>query len=565
MSITETKETDPLLKNGCVSTQPNYTLYHNSTNDNSFSKNRLVKNDAEPATLSNQPIFDQTAELSLKDRIMVCIGLMAAVFLSALDQTIIAIALPKIGSEFNALSEIAWVGTSYMLTCTATQTIFAKLSDIFGRKTIFLVSIEIFTVGSIFCGAAPDMRLLIISRGIAGIGCGGIISMVAIIITEIVPLRERGKYQSIISVTYTLAAVIGPLVGGALTDHASWRWAFYLNVPVGILTIWIIWKLLNLPKVSGTLREKLCRIDYAGSLAFTISMVSILLSLSLGGNDDHQWGSPEIITLLITGFLFVLIFILIEVKVAKEPIIPIHLFKNINVLFSLISNFAIGMVFLGMIYYTSIYYQAVKGQNATKAGLQLVPLISGILLFSVLSGFAASITGRYLGWILSGYVLVGIGSVLISTADENTNQFQLIVYLSIFGTGFGTSFQTALLAPQSSVVYKDVALVTALVVFIRNIGGILGLAIYASTFNNTLVKLLVEVLPDDIPIDQVLNSIEYVYSLPPEIREPVIHAYAKAIQTAHWIGLPASIVAIFFTLFIKHRPLTRTLGPSITE
>ncbi|CAG8592801.1 12488_t:CDS:1 [Ambispora leptoticha] len=517
-----------------------------------------------PSPSAGENVDDQTTLLPFKQLLIVFMGLSLAIFLSSLDQTIVSTALPKIASDFHALSDISWVGTAYLLTSTAFQPLYGKFSDIFGRKSSFLFAISTFVVGSVLCGASVDMPMLIVSRAIAGIGGGGIMSLVMIIISDIVPLRERGKYQGIIGGTFTISSVVGPLIGGAFTDHISWRWAFYINLPTAALTIIIIITMLHLPHVYGSLKEKIKRIDFIGTIFLVASIVIILLPLNWGGN-TYSWDSPIVISLFCVGAVLVCVFIFIEFRIAIEPVIPQHLFKLRNPVLVYITSFFIGMAFYGFIYYLPLYFQAVRGYSATEAGLQLIPLVLGLVLFSTVSGFATTVTGSYRPWIIFGYGLTTVASGLLSTLNENSNRGEEIGYLLIAGAGLGCSMQTVLLAAQSSVEHKDIAVVTSLSSFFRTIGGVFGVAISGAIFNNKLSSYLIDTLPSNIPLELVKNSVEYIHTLPPDTQTSIIHAYVHALSYVFFVAIPMAGVATITSLFIKHIPLRKTLGPIIAE
>ncbi|KAG9303173.1 hypothetical protein G9A89_001789 [Geosiphon pyriformis] len=535
-------------------------IYSNYTNDRDIRKNVKV-----PAIIdAGEPVNDQTMEFQFKQRMAIYVGLVMAIFLASLDSTIVSTALPTISSEFNALSDIPWVGTAYLLSSTASQPLYGKFSDIFGRKALFLCAIYVFLLGSLLCGAAQSMIMLVISRGIAGIGGGGIYSLVNVIIADIIPLRERGKYQGIIGATFSLSSVVGPLIGGALTDNLSWRWAFYINIPIGIAAIIVIVKLLNLPHVQGSLKAKLLRVDYFGTFIFVVAVVSILLTLNWGGN-KYEWTSPVIILLLLAGAFSILMFIFYEVYVAPEPVITGRLFKIRNPLAVFACNFTTGITFLGLIFYLPVYYQAVKGDGAMEAGLRLAPLMLGIVITSAVSGFVTSWTGYYRGWTIVGYSLIAIGTGLLTTFTEKTDRIQEIIYILIIGGGFGASLQTSLIAAQTSVNYKDVAVVTSLTGFFRSIGGIVGVSISGSAFHYMLEKRLVEILPPNVSLENVMNSLSYVRTLPLDVQEPIIQSYMCALQYVFQVLTPPAVLSVFISLFIEHIPLRRTLGPRSNE
>ncbi|KAK9761068.1 hypothetical protein K7432_014318 [Basidiobolus ranarum] len=312
-------------------------------------------------------------KLALSQLILVFVSLTLAVVLAVLDRTIVATALPKIASDFSAFDQITWVATAYMLTATACQPLYGKFSDIFGCKPTFLAAIIIFEIGSALSGASQSMTMLIVARAIGGIGGGGIQGMIFIIISKIIPIRERGKYQGIISAVVAFSSVLGPLLGGVFTDDTTWRWAFYVNLPIGVITIVVVYFFLHLPIEQSSLLEKIKRIDFIGTLLLLGFIITLLLPTQWGGS-TYAWNSPEIISLYCVSGALLISFIVVEYRFAVEPIIPCHLFGIRTLVFNFMVRIFYGMFFFGLVYYIPLYYQIVRGESAISSGLEMLPM-----------------------------------------------------------------------------------------------------------------------------------------------------------------------------------------------
>ncbi|CAG8557374.1 289_t:CDS:10 [Scutellospora calospora] len=448
---------------------------------------------------------------------LVFIGLALAIFLAALDQTIVATALPAIAIDFNAFDQISWVGTAYLLTATAFQPTYGKLSDIFGRKPVFLSAIFLFEIGSLLCGLSINMTMLIISRAVAGLGGGGILGLVLIIISEIVPIHERGKYQGIIGGVFGIASVVGPLLG--------------------VITFITVILFLHLPNPTGSLWLKLTRIDWFGTFTLVTATILLLLPLNWAGS-TYPWSSPIIIVLLCVGGVGYIVFAYIEWKVAKAPIAPIVACFCVNIFH--------GMTFFALVFFIPLYFQVVRSESATTSGLELLPLILGVAIMAIVTGQLVSRTVFFSYGIICAFggILMAVGSGLISTFSESTTRGEIIGYSIIAGVGAGSIMQITILAGQGIVERKDIAVVTSLLAFFRIMGAVFGVAITGTVFNN--------VLNENLP-PQFQNQ-KFTSSTGPggPIPEFVIKAFLLALDSGF------RIVVVFAGLsFVSSLPLLR--------
>ena len=485
-------------------------------------------------------------------------GLMLALLLASLDQTIVSTALPTIVRELGGAAHISWVVTAYLLASTVTTPMWGKLGDLVGRKTLFLLAIVVFLVGSVLCGTAYDMVQLVIYRAIQGIGGGGLMVLSQAIIGDVVSPRERGKYQGAFGAVFGVSSVAGPLLGGFFVDNLSWRWVFYVNVPIGIVALIVIAVVLPKTNVGGR-----PVIDYAGIALLAGAASCIVLVTSLGGS-RWAWDSAQVVALF-SGFVILVVgFALVEQRV-REPVMPPRLFRNRVFLIASGIGFVVGFAMFGAITFLPVYMQQVRGVSATESGLRLVPLMAGLLLTSLASGQIISRTGRYKLFPILGCGCFTVGLFLLSRLDEHTGVAESSVYMFVLGIGLGMVMQVLVLAVQNAVDYRDLGTATSAATFFRTIGSCIGVAVFGTVFTTELTKhLAVGVPPTAVgkcsPVTLTGPS-GVLTQCPADVQAWFIGAYATAIHIVFLSAVPVGIVAFGLALLmpeVRLRTATRT-------
>ncbi|KAJ3384555.1 hypothetical protein HDU84_002867 [Entophlyctis sp. JEL0112] len=423
--------------------------------------------------------------LTRTEFVLVYAGLLLAILLAALDQTIVATALRTIVNDFGHQELIPWIGSAYLLTAAPLGTLYGKFADIFGRKWVFVFAITIFETGSLICAVSNSMVVLIVGRAVAGIGGGGIFALVLIIISDIVSIRDRGKYQGLIGATFGLASVIAPLLGGAFSDNGLWRWCFFINLPLGAITLMTVIVFLKFPSEEGSIIEKIRRIDFVGASLLFAAILCLVTPLQLGGS-VWDWNSAQVIAMLILSAVLFALFSYVEIKFAKEPVVPPSIFINVSVPVLFVISICVGAAFLSGVYYLSLFFQVVYGDTATQGGLALVPFVFGLVISSVSSGLVVSKYGKYVLFFYAGPLIIAAGITATSFLDSSSVLIEQIAFLFIFGIGVGCLIQTRVLALQSIVPLQMIAISTAVLQTCNTLGSTIGISITGTIFNNVV-------------------------------------------------------------------------------
>ena len=481
-------------------------------------------------------------------------GLMLVMLMAALDSTIVATALPTIAGDLGGLNHISWVTTAYLLAQTVVTPLYGKLGDLFGRRIVLQVGLVIFLIGSALCGLSTSFPELIAFRALQGLGGGGLMVSAQAAIGDVVPPRDRGRYQGLFGAVFGVATVIGPLVGGAITSGISWRWIFYINLPIGLVALVVL--AFTIPSVKTRTQHT---IDYLGTALLALALSALVLAVSLGGT-TYPWKSVQIIGLGVVTIVALAVFLWVEQR-ASEPVLPPRLLKNEVFITTSIVALLLGFAMFGTITFLPLYFQVVKGATPTTSGLQILPLMAGLLITSIIGGQIVSRTGRYKIFPIIGTAFMTLGLFLLAQLSPSTSTGLAALYMFVAGFGIGLVMQVLVVAVQNAVGYEDLGVATSGSTLMRNIGASVGTAIVGTIFAAELTSKLKHAFPgaSGASLGNAHLTATQLDQLPPTVHATVIKAYADSLDRAFTIAGIVSIVAFLASWFIKELPMRETV------
>jgi EmrB/QacA subfamily drug resistance transporter len=531
-------------------------------------------NKTDGASAENDPALslDRRAKFEILGAILL------GMFLAALDQTIVGPVLPRIVTELKGADLYTWVVTIFLVTSTITVPIYGKLSDLYGRRPLLMIGITLFLVGSALSGLSQTMVELIIFRGVQGLGAGALFPIALAVIGDLFTPAERGKYQGLFGAVFGIAFLVGPGLGGFLTDNFSWHWVFYVNLPIGIIALFVIARLL--PNIKGRRRD--IKIDYAGVITLTLGLFPILVGLTLA--ETSQWSDPAVWGTILAGVIFLGVFVFVESR-AAEPIIPLHLFRNRTFSASMIAIFLATFGFGAAIIFLPLYFQIVQGSSATISGYQLLPFLFGLIIASIGSGILVSRTGRYKAIVVGGLAILSIGLYLMSFLRADTPNVVLWGWMFVAGFGVGPTFAVFTIIVQNAVPFSELGAATADLTLFRQIGTTMGLTLAFTFFRENLTWGLLhdQIVAAGVPAAQVPvspppgfdlssltsvtstgNPLAFVTSLPTQVQGLFIQgfhqAFTIAIANSMILGVGAAAVSVVVAFFLKEIPLRTSTG-----
>jgi EmrB/QacA subfamily drug resistance transporter len=518
------------------------------------------------AERSAEQSADQSAppdgvHMTHKQIVVVLSGLMLGMLLAALDQTIVSTALPRITSDLGGQEHLAWVVTAYLLTSTASTPLYGKISDLLGRKIVFQFAIVVFLIGSALAGASQNMGELIATRALQGLGAGGLMTLALAIIGDVIPPRERGRYQGYFGAVFGLSSVVGPLLGGVFTEQLSWRWVFYINLPIGAVALVVTSIVLDIP-----FHRRDHKVDYPGAAIIVAGASALLLALSLGGkahNSGYAWGSPQIVGLFAIAAVLTVAFVLWEGK-APEPILPLRLFRNKVFTLANTVGFILGFAMFGAIVYLPLYMQEVRGASPTVSGLQLLPLMVGVLTASIGSGRIITKIGRYKMFPIIGLALTSLGFLWMTQVKAHTGYIVLAGAMVVIGLGMGCVMQVLVLAIQNALPYADLGVGTSSNTFFRSMGSSIGVAVFGALVTNMLTSYVVGhssgadrgTLASALAKGQGGGEI----NLPGPLRTVFDNAYVHAINNTFLWSIPLLLIGLVLAFMIPEKRLSTRSG-----
>ncbi|MDT5326408.1 MAG: hypothetical protein QOF25_3560 [Mycobacterium sp.] len=499
-----------------------------------------------------------SALITPQRRNLIFVAVLLGMLLAALDQTIVATALPTVVSDLGGAGHQSWVVTSYLLASTIVTAVVGKLGDLFGRKVVFQASVLFFLAGSVLCGLANSMTMLVAARALQGIGGGAIMVTAMAVIGEVIPLRERGRYQGALGAVFGVTTVIGPLLGGFFTDHLTWRWAFWINVPVALVVLAV-----GATAIPALARSTKPVIDYLGILLVGLGASGLTLATSWGGG-EYAWTSSMIIGLFVGSAAALALFVWVETRTA-EPILPMRLFTSPVFTVCCILAFIVGFAMLGALTFLPTFMQFVDGVSATESGLRTLPMVAGLLITSMGSGVIVGRTGRYKIFPVVGTAVMAVGFLLLSRMDAATPTWQQSVFLFVLGTGIGLCMQTLILTVQNTMSFTDLGVATSGVTFFRTIGSAFGAAIFGSLFANFLSDRLGPAMLASGAPARAAQSPQALHELSPAMAAPIVNAYADSLGTVFLCAVPIAVVGFVVALFLKEVPLREMDAVSATD
>lgn len=490
------------------------------------------------------------ASLNPKSLLVVFPALLLVLLLASLDQTIVSTALPTIAGEFGGLDHLSWIVTAYMLATTIVSPVYGKLGDLYGRKIVLQAAVVLFLVGSALCGLSQNMGELIAFRAVQGLGGGGLIVTAMAAVGDVIPPRERGRYQGIFGAVFGVSTVVGPLIGGFFVEDLSWRWIFYVNLPLGILAFAALaWAF------SSKAAERRGGIDFPGAILLGATLTGLVLFTSLGGT-VFPWTSAGAIGLVILSLSALGSFLFVESR-AEEPILPLALFRNRVFTISGVVGFVVGLAMFGSVTYLPLYLQVVKGVDPSTAGLQITPMMGGVLVSSIISGQIISRIGRYKAFPIVGTAVMSVGLFLLSTLGVQTSTLLAAAYMLILGLGLGMVMQVLVLAVQNAVAYEDLGVATSSAILFRSVGGSVGVSLFGALFASALAQRLATAGKAGAQMIS-FSSPSAIQAMPDAVRGPYLEAFAGALHPIFLLAACLGLLAFLLTFFLKEIPLRTT-------